>query len=120
MEAWGLVARMARVTKVSLLQVEVLLACGGDGDLYDRLGYSPYSLAIKSKCERTIALLSHLYDRSRFTICVFCSSLFYPPAFFRCPRCLWWCATLPAPILFATTTRLKSTQRILGRKKSEN
>jgi hypothetical protein len=75
MEAWGLVAWVARVTKVSRLQVEVLLACGGDGDLYDRLGYSPYSLAIKSKCERTIALLSHLYDRSRFTICNF-----FPPS----------------------------------------
>lgn len=43
--------------------VEMLLDYGADADLYDRLGYSAYALALMSKCQRTIALLSHLHHR---------------------------------------------------------
>ena len=47
-------------------QVEELLWWGADAQICDRMGYSPYAMALKSNCQATIALLSdaHLELRS--------------------------------------------------------
>ena len=48
-----------------VLQVELLLQWGAEVDVYDRMGYSPYALAVKSGSQRCKALLSDLYKTSR-------------------------------------------------------
>ena len=67
--------------------MELLLKSGADDEVYDRLGYSAYALALKAQCERSTALLSNIYDRTRLwfsplyvTCCpVTTASLFAPP-----------------------------------------
>lgn len=46
-------------------QVELLLQWGAEVDVYDRLGYSPYALALKSDSQRCKALLSDLHHLFR-------------------------------------------------------
>jgi len=43
------------------LQVEELLSWGADAQICDRMGYSAYGMALKSKCQATIALLADVH-----------------------------------------------------------
>jgi hypothetical protein len=47
------------------LQVEELLSWGADAQTCDRMGYSAYGMALKSKCQATIALLADVHLGSR-------------------------------------------------------
>ena len=59
--------RVPSILRHLVFQVELLLGWGAEVDVYDRLGYSPYALALKSGSQRCKALLSDLHVLFRYT-----------------------------------------------------